>query len=1011
MARVVVLGGGVAGLSATHELVERGFDVVLIEKTGIPGGKARSSPVMPVGPSPWKAEPRYPSAASPTDHVQWIPGEHGFRFFPGFYRHVVDTMARIPTPDGISAADHLVPIARCGLTQYDKPTFNFPMRFPRTPGDVSSAMTGLLAGFSSITELTSHELAHFFSRIWQIMTSCQERRLAEYEQIGWWQFIDADSHSIAYQKFLATGITRSLVAAHAETASTRTIGNIFIQLLLDIIDPLAATSDRVLDGPTNQTWIYPWLQYVRSRGATYLRETSVVEICCGGGRVRGVRVSDGTQTRLVQGDYYVCAMPVERVVPLLTPGLLASDPGLETLRLLNASSLEWMNGIQYYFRKPVQMVRGHMNHIDTEWALTSISQVDVWRTGTMDRYGPRNIQGIVSVDVSDWSRPAANGRPAVEHTREEVCQEVWNQLKRSVNTAGNEDILRDDDLVGWFIDSDIDRDPADPTRLANSEPLLVNLTDTWRLRPEAVTAIPNFFLASDYVRTHTDLATMEAANEAARRAVNGILDADGYSGSRCQIWPLHEPLSLAPLRHYDALRFGSGQSWDPGMLPFVAAAVQSAEPALTPVAELIGRMTPAILQTQAAIDKSDNFFHHIDEQETLSETFQEQLATIRDTAEGLYPAAAIERAAANRWQQSGAHPRRGRVASANPPASAGPAPFAERLEWYRAMTMSALAAAIPDTPPQTHLYGPIREFVERPSKGLRPAICLATCLAYGGRTSSALPSAAGIEMLHNAFLVHDDIEDGSETRRGQPTMHRSLGMPLAVNIGDAMNALAMRLFRGNVSHLGPEAAARVLDDVDHMLVESLEGQALELGWVRDNDCGIDVDDYLRMVLKKTAWYSFIHPMRIGAIAARPTDPHLERFHAFGYMLGAAFQVQDDLLNLVGDEARYGKEIGGDLWEGKRTLPLAHAFAVSNGAQRQRLEAFLARPREARLPRQLFDVRRILDDAGSIEWTRSVAEALARAAQQSFAAAYAGAQPGPDLAFMDELVRYLVDRDV
>ena len=207
-----------------QELAERGFEVVLIEKTGIPGGKARSSPVNPVGPSPWTASPRYPPAQDPSEKVSWVPGEHGFRFFPGFYKHIVDTMSRIPTPTGVSAAEHLVPVARCGLTQYGKPTFNIPMRFPRNAGDVGTVFGALLAGLSSIVDLPAGDLGHFGSRIWQILTSCEERRLAEYEQIPWWEFIDAESYGHVYQKMLAAGITRSLVAAHAETASTRTSG-------------------------------------------------------------------------------------------------------------------------------------------------------------------------------------------------------------------------------------------------------------------------------------------------------------------------------------------------------------------------------------------------------------------------------------------------------------------------------------------------------------------------------------------------------------------------------------------------------------------------------------------------------------------------------------------------------------------------------------------------------------------------------------------------------------------
>jgi geranylgeranyl pyrophosphate synthase len=263
-------------------------------------------------------------------------------------------------------------------------------------------------------------------------------------------------------------------------------------------------------------------------------------------------------------------------------------------------------------------------------------------------------------------------------------------------------------------------------------------------------------------------------------------------------------------------------------------------------------------------------------------------------------------------------------------------------------------------------------------------------------------------LLHNAFLVHDDLEDGSLSRRGQATMHRRVGIPLAVNTGDAMNALSMRLFRSNLVHLEPQVALRIVDEVDHLLVESLEGQAMELGWIWDNECGISTDDYVRMVLKKTAWYSFIHPMRIGALIAG-ADDDLDRFNRFGFLLGAAFQITDDVLNLVGSPSRYGKEIAGDLCEGKRTL-LSHAFAHATQSERSRLWDFFSRPRERRLQRELVDIHDLLGRSGSIEWAQLAASALTSAAQKEFPLAFARANDGPDLDFVRALVNYLVERD-
>jgi geranylgeranyl pyrophosphate synthase len=341
----------------------------------------------------------------------------------------------------------------------------------------------------------------------------------------------------------------------------------------------------------------------------------------------------------------------------------------------------------------------------------------------------------------------------------------------------------------------------------------------------------------------------------------------------------------------------------------------------------------------------------------------------------------------------------------------GPGGFLERLSWYRDILADTLTAGVPTSEPQRHLYGLVTDFIDRAGKGLRPALCIATTRALGGRAEDAFPAAAGIEMLHNAFLVHDDIEDGSESRRGVATMHRRVGVPIAVNTGDAMNALAMRLFRKSGERLGPAAALRILDEVDHMLFESLEGQAMELGWVRDNDLTVGPDDYLRLVLKKTAWYSFIHPMRIGALVANPEDEHLDRFDRFGYLLGLAFQITDDVLNLVGDVARYGKEIDGDLWEGKRTVVLTHALAQAKPADREWMGDFLARPREQRLPRDVQRLHQMLADGGSIEWAQREAKALAEAAAHEFStSAFAGVPASPDLEWLRGCVDFLVQRD-
>jgi len=315
--------------------------------------------------------------------------------------------------------------------------------------------------------------------------------------------------------------------------------------------------------------------------------------------------------------------------------------------------------------------------------------------------------------------------------------------------------------------------------------------------------------------------------------------------------------------------------------------------------------------------------------------------------------------------------------------------------------------AVPDGQP--NLYGIIREALSRAGKGLRPALCLATCGAYGGNIENALNSAAALEMLHNAFLIHDDVEDLSETRHGSPAVHVEHGLPLAVNTGDAMQALSMRLLRENVRTLGPETAWKIFDEFDHLLLRSLEGQAMELGWIRNNEMLLDTGDYIRMVLLKTGWYSFIHPCRIGAIVAGRGDRDLTPFNEFGLLLGLAFQIHDDVLNLIGTGA-YGKELSGDLYEGKRTLMLLHLLENSDAFEKQRMTGILSKARQYRLPSEISWLYGLMRERGSIDFAQSASREFLAAARQFFDSAYRDCPENEHKTFLRQLMDYIVDRD-
>ena len=540
-ARVIVLGGGVGGLSAAHELIERGFSVTVYETRDRPGGKARSMPVPGSG----------------TGGRGDLPGEHGFRFFPGFYRHLPDTMRRIPYAgerDGVLG--NLVQASRLQVARAGGSEIVAPARFPRSLSELHLAFRGLFT-FATDVGIPLAEQKHFADLLLLFLSSCEKRRLAEYEQQSWWTFAGAEERSPAYGRFLADGLTRTLVAAKAREISARTGGAILLQLLFDLSQP-GVQADRVLDGPTNDVWIDPWLEHLRGLGLDYRTEHRVQSLSCRDGRITGIGVTHPGGRLTDSADHYVAALPVEVMAPLAGADVVAGEPRLARLHRLRT---RWMNGVLFYLDRDVPLVHGHTIYIDSPWALTSISQAQFWREVDLERLGDGRVEGILSIDVSDWEREGMLfGKQAMFCSKEEVRQEVWAQLEASLEDAGI-DVLEEANVVTWFLDPSIVH--PNPTQATNLEPLLINTAGSWADRPEATTAIENLFLASDYVRTHTDLATMEGANEAARRAVNGILDATGSTQPRCRVWRLGEPPLFAPAKALDRVRFELGRPAKP----------------------------------------------------------------------------------------------------------------------------------------------------------------------------------------------------------------------------------------------------------------------------------------------------------------------------------------------------------------------------------------------------------------------------------------------------------------
>lgn len=711
---VAIIGGGIAGLSAAHELVKRGFKVEVYERRSAFGGKAASSRV---------SKDRAADAGK-----DGLPGEHGFRFFPGWYRHLFETLEEIPFQEkktlyqGATVADNLVQVRTNRLAWLGRPAVDLPLQIPRSASEAVTA-TNFLAVFRDLG-LSAGEVTLFFRKLLEVAALPESSRIDKLEKISWWEFLECPdpARSQAYKDFIRA-TTRTMVAAKAEEASAYTIGRVAVRTFLDTLTSV----DRVLNGPTSEVWIDPWITHLRNRGVKFHPEmeleaiqfdakarcvsrvllepvvvadvrrlrglisratkrpgevgdsdinemTSLIEDLSDGGRFRGIvatdqldklpellhdaktslgriwpRVAEAQKglkelqqqlegrrpvardarlpkavlrdevkartealAKLVDGlgktltgmkelhdtlaqvealgrqhehpvkaDYFVFALPLEQLAYHVNRSQMLTflAPELRDVVRL-ARHMDWMSGIQFYLNAPVSFSPGHLVGMDSPWALTAIESTRFWKSVDL----PTGVKAVLSVDISAWDRRGLEVRKeAFNCTDDEIAIEVWHQLEQLLNRKDLPAVLRPDMLVGgalkrnvsYHLDESVvdlrDRkkqafyelargarfntldlvqqgertDGSDPEerymwgpRLRfNAEPLLINRPGSQQLRPQATTAISNLFLAGDYIRTESDLASMEGANESARRAVNGILKIAGSQEEPCPLYP------------------------------------------------------------------------------------------------------------------------------------------------------------------------------------------------------------------------------------------------------------------------------------------------------------------------------------------------------------------------------------------------------------------------------------------------------------------------------------------
>lgn len=232
------------------------------------------------------------------------------------------------------------------------------------------------------------------------------------------------------------------------------------------------------------------------------------------------------------------------------------------------------------------------------------------------------------------------------------------------------------------------------------------------------------------------------------------------------------------------------------------------------------------------------------------------------------------------------------------------------------------------------LYEPIAYTLSAGGKRLRPSLVLMACELFDGKTEEVVPAAVAIEIFHNFTLLHDDVMDHADIRRGQPTVHKKWNENTAILSGDAMVIEAYQM----LAKVPAKHLKKVLDLFSKMAAEICEGQQYDVDFEHRND--VSIEDYLEMIRLKTA-VLLATSLQIGAIIANAPEHDAELLYQFGINMGLAFQLKDDYLDVYGNEDTFGKAIGGDILCNKKTYLLISAMKHANKQAKQELEHWIS----------------------------------------------------------------------
>ncbi len=468
-----------------------------------------------------------------------VPGDHGYRFFPSFYRHLFDTMRRTPIAEpgpvfvesGRTALDNVVPTYSIGVLFEDGKSFVLPRRRITS---VVSMMDLLRDGYAAMG-FTAGDVARLNAKAFKYITSCSARR-DTYETVSWWDFVEGPKYTERVQRYIDSS-PQLLVAMRGRVSDARTIGNVAAQLLKDQVVE-SGRPDGTLSGPTTTAWLDHWERYLKHQGVRF--EIGRLDgFTRDAGGVLPVVVTAEGQREVVMVDYVVVAVSVQAVHALVTaaPDLVGGD--YDRIRLLGlgdgaladpGGTVDHLSGVQFYFDSAHTFLPGHTVFPDSDWGLSAIFQPQFWARQLGWWHGYR---GMLSVDIGDFHTASrTTGKTAWESTRDEIATEVWRQIRSTLPAS---DPIPEPFL--YHLDDNIEGEPGVGRR--NATPFLINRTGEFRTRPGEPGGYAihdgRVVFAGTYMQTYTRMTTMESANESGRHAVNAILAAEGFRGDACLV--------------------------------------------------------------------------------------------------------------------------------------------------------------------------------------------------------------------------------------------------------------------------------------------------------------------------------------------------------------------------------------------------------------------------------------------------------------------------------------------